>query len=251
MSETAEQPKTVIETVDLSNLGEQLFTETVEVDPTVDVNAPSRPIDEIGQDGKVIIYKALITPPGPDATDYNGNARQFVSRLSGIIGKGDRKGQPWEAYKVNFDLKIVEFSDPNTDQTLLQGRAGKFHEESVTTFQREKDGKPYSELSDLAAALGIFSGVELAEGQSTLNVSIGQLLQAVGNVISSGTGVVGVSVKWHAGYIKGDGAKVKGKWTFQGQRNFPKNKDGSSQFVVSANGQDSRVTVKVNGFHKV
>lgn len=247
--------KTQIEVVDLSQLGQGLFTETVEIDPNVDTNAPSRPIDEALFDEKTgrelgkIVYVANITAPGPNATDFDGDPRPFISRLSGIIGKGERTGDPWNALKLNFDLKVVGFQQNDVDVTTLQGRAGKSLEASATSFTKKREGQPYTEISDLANKLGLFNNLTLGEGQKTLNLDQDQWVALVANAIASGQHQIGVTVRWVAGWINGaakpDGTTEKGKYTFAGQYKFPVGKDGKRSPVVSVDGREVIARVKL------
>ena len=228
-----------VRAIDLSQLGKGMFTETVTVDPTIDGNAPSRPIDEAifdatGAETGKIVYKALLSAPEEGATDFDGNPRPLVEQIGGIISKGDRAGQPWSALKINFNVKIVEFADNAMDQRALQGRAGKSFEQSETTFTRVKDGSTFSPLLDFAQRLGIVPVTPKNSDGSPVQINLDneQLVLAVAQHIASGQAVVGVTVKWVANWTEGEGKK-RGKYEYNFQRNFPKDSTGTHQPVAN------------------
>lgn len=229
--ETETQEKQV-KAVDLASLGNGLYTEVVTIDPTVDGNAPARLIDEALFDEKgletgKIVYKALLQLPAEGATDFDGNPRPLVEDISGVYKQdskdGKRKaGEAYKALKINFDLRIAEFADPNANQAALQGRAGKFQEQSINTFTSTKDGQPFSPLFDFAVRLKLVQAPPKNADGSPSSVAIDneQLVKAVAQHIASGQAVVGVTVKWAQGWTNGVG-KSRGKYALQYQRNFP------------------------------
>lgn len=229
-----------VEAIDLSQLGRGLYTETVTIDPTVDANAPSSPINEAlfnekGEETGKIVYKALLSAPEEGATDFDGNPRPLVERIGGMTKPKDgSESKPWSALKINFNVKVVEFADTNMDQRQLIGRAGKTFEENMTTFTRTKDGATFSPLFDFAQRLGLAPAVAKNQDGTPVTQTIDneQLVLAVAQHIASGQAVVGVTVKWVANWIEGEGGK-RGKYEYQYQRNFPRNQQGVPQPVAN------------------
>lgn len=203
MSETATQEQTktspwaAIDPAALNGAG--LYSEKVVINPTADAFAKAPPVD----DGKYIF---LLGP----------SAKPEVPTLEGRVlpANGDKPAA--NLIRVNCSLTIVSRADGTTNG--LEGKIKRF-DKSFSANSRNKGGVMVNEVATLLGYLGI--------GNIPAEVSNEVLAGTLNQILMTGQAQIGGATVWRGGFTKKklangeDDPKDFGKWTIQGQRNFP------------------------------
>lgn len=219
-----------MKTIDISTLGQGLYSEKVIIDPSADSFAIAPPVN----DDK---YVLLLTKPLGDTP--------FVQYQE---AKRKDDGSIQQAFfKVTVGYHIESFLNPQADNSTLKGRKLNIDGPDFSTFVVTKEGKPASSAATLLRYLGLDIPVG-EDGRTTIDIE--QLANAVVLQVQSGSARVWGRTIWRGGWKKGSGVRGAtdqyGRWNIMGQNNFPLMLDGKTRNpIVIVDGEEKRASAHV------
>jgi hypothetical protein len=204
--------------IDPTTLGQGFYSEKVEIDPGADSFVIAPPIP----DGKYLATIQLSTDPQTPPLEG--------IHYAATTGRDGQQRDAKNVIRVNTELVVLQFANPELDNSVLQGRSKKFEKGFSTQIRKTATGN-----ASEAVTLLNYLGVNVPAGTDAEVVA-----QALYQKLSSDPRpIVGVEIVWKAGFSKDkSNPKDFGSWAVVGMRNFPLLPTGLHSPIATVNGTE-------------